>query len=53
VFGLGESPLLLRDDKNARSAEAEPRPSEAESSHRVATVGVKCKPSAEHLVTIS
>ena len=46
VFGLGESPLLLRDDPS----ESGSRPIENESSQRVATIGVKIKPSAEHLI---
>ena len=45
VFGMGESPLLLRDDRKDDKAETE-------SSQRVATVGVKCKPSAEHLIPV-
>ncbi len=51
MFGLGESPLLLRDDKKAEKSDLCSRPIETESiNNRVATVGVKYKPSAEHLI---
>ena len=47
VFGMGESPLVLRDDKKAQVT---PRSVESELSARVATVGVNYKTSAEHLI---